>query len=449
MAFGSDEESSAPPINLRRAVLNRHIRSSLMAARVKSLFQKAIWLYRHYPRVPEGRDGFLLKIYDRWSVKLTSGGRGAIGALFLLSLTEMLPRLSPIFPILLLLLTLLLIDFIRGARSLQGELQPERQWRAYPGEEKEWRVNWRTASRGGLFAPRIARLPDGVQLLSSPDYSDAKEGSSTFTLRAVRRGVWRLDHLRLAQEGGLRLIDRWSPATSGIAMIVHPRPLPVSTIEPLQRALHSFLYAPLTSTLQLSSHGEFRSLRPYIVGDPLKLIHPRSSARLGKPMVRINEEATSWGEEITIAIDLRIDSLQERLAFEAMISLAAGWAISLILKEYPVSLLYLHRSGEWQIPLSKATLESEVLLDSLAELHAEWSRRKEKPTALPPPPEKNRGWLISTSSQRCGTLPRGWRGAELYLDAPSPKAKKGRKARFTSSSGWSRFEISSWEVSDR
>ncbi len=59
---------------------------------------------------------------------------------------------------------------------------------------------------------------------------------------------------------------------------------------------------PRGNPLQTASQGLTRSLRPYRMGDPLRLIHWQSSARYGDLRVRELEMLTS-GQEIIIALD--------------------------------------------------------------------------------------------------------------------------------------------------
>lgn len=402
------------------------------------------WLYLHYPRVPEGRDGLLLRIYDRWSVKLTPSGRGAIGALFLLSIVEMLPGLSPIFLILLLVLSLLFFELLRSAPSGKATLLTPKIWRAYPGEERPLAVSWTSSFRGAAVAPRVTRLPDGVKLLISPHYSSCSDGAGEFVFAGVRRGLWRLDYLRLAERNGLQLSDRWSARAPAVTMLVRPRPLPVSSMQLLQRKMSAPLYEELTGAPRIGNFGEFRSLRPYIQGDPLRSIHPRSSARWGKPVVRVDEEPVISGESVAILIDCRVGSLAERLAFEALISLAAGWAVALVLKEIPVS-LFLLKTGERIEPCAPtSTLDVEALLDSLAPVQPERIGRRERKKgktsgAIDTASIAARGWLLSTSSRRCGRMSRGWGGIELYH----------REKNGVSEQGWEQFDTEPWGVSDR
>ncbi len=138
---------------------------------------------------------------------------------------------------------------------------------------------------------------------------------------ATRRGIyrWHEVHLRSAAPLGL-FWCRKSFRVDAIALI-YP------TVLPLQRC-------PLIdqlgqqSSLQFQSkqsasatEGMTRSLRPYRWGDPMRMIHWRSSARYGELRVRELETFTS-GQEIVIAIDSA--ATWESDAFEQAVTAAAS-----------------------------------------------------------------------------------------------------------------------------
>ncbi|MFM5899530.1 MAG: DUF58 domain-containing protein, partial [Dolichospermum sp.] len=74
-------------------------------------------------------------------------------------------------------------------------------------------------------------------------------------------------------------------------------------------------------TLQTATAGLVRSLRPYRLGDPTRLIHWRTSARYGELRVRELEVVTA-GEEIIIAIDSSY-GWEEELFEQAVITAAS------------------------------------------------------------------------------------------------------------------------------
>jgi uncharacterized protein (DUF58 family) len=123
-----------------------------------------------------------------------------------------------------------------------------------------------------------------------------------YNLPTTRRGVyqWQTVQLRTAAPLGLFWCrrDRPSPAKA----IVYP---PVFTLThcPLidEIGLEDKLQTDSQKRSQ-SSNGITRSLRPYRLGDPIRLIHWRTSARYGELRVRELEVITS-GQEIVIGLD--------------------------------------------------------------------------------------------------------------------------------------------------
>ncbi|MBD2356140.1 DUF58 domain-containing protein [Tolypothrix sp. FACHB-123] len=119
-----------------------------------------------------------------------------------------------------------------------------------------------------------------------------------------RRGVYRWQNVELVTGAPLGLFwcrrQRECPATA----IVYPSVLPLSYC-PLVDEMgqeESYTNHLRGKPLQTETSGLVRSLRPYRVGDPIRLIHWRSSARYGELRVRELEIVTS-GQEIVIALD--------------------------------------------------------------------------------------------------------------------------------------------------
>lgn len=84
---------------------------------------------------------------------------------------------------------------------------------------------------------------------------------------------------------------------------------------------------------------EFFSLREYLPGDDLRRVAWRVSARMGKWMVR--EMASEGSRNVIIALDTRVNprSEEEEERFEECVELAASIAITLLLREYRVSIV--------------------------------------------------------------------------------------------------------------
>ncbi|MEH2088754.1 DUF58 domain-containing protein [Nostoc sp.] len=119
-----------------------------------------------------------------------------------------------------------------------------------------------------------------------------------------RRGVYRWHTVELGSGAPLGLFWCRRQRDCAATAIVYPTVLPLATC-PLIDEMgqeESKRGDPRGRPLQTATTGLVRSLRPYRVGDPTRLIHWRTSARYGELRVRELEMVTG-GQEIVIALD--------------------------------------------------------------------------------------------------------------------------------------------------
>lgn len=119
-----------------------------------------------------------------------------------------------------------------------------------------------------------------------------------------RRGIYRWQTVELATGAPLGLFWSRRQYHCDATAIVYPTVLTLKTC-PLVDGLgqeDSKRSEYRGQPLQTATSGLVRSLRPYHIGDPTRLIHWRTSARYGELRVRELEMVTS-GQEIIIALD--------------------------------------------------------------------------------------------------------------------------------------------------
>ncbi|AFY45689.1 DUF58 domain-containing protein [Nostoc sp. PCC 7107] len=119
-----------------------------------------------------------------------------------------------------------------------------------------------------------------------------------------RRGIYRWHNVELATGAPLGLFWCRRQRNCEATAIVYPTVLPLTTC-PLVDEMgleESKKGDSINRPLQTATSGLVRSLRPYRIGDPTRLIHWRTSARYGELRVRELEVVTG-GEEIVIALD--------------------------------------------------------------------------------------------------------------------------------------------------
>ncbi|WP_071191951.1 DUF58 domain-containing protein [Trichormus sp. NMC-1] len=138
-----------------------------------------------------------------------------------------------------------------------------------------------------------------------------------------RRGLYRWETIELGTGAPWGLFWCRRQRKCQARAIVYPTVLPLTNC-PLIDEIgqdESQKSDPRGVPLQLASTGLVRSLRPYRIGDPTRLIHWRTSARYGELRVRELELITA-GQEIIIALD-SAENWEEEQFEQAVIAAAS------------------------------------------------------------------------------------------------------------------------------
>ncbi len=119
-----------------------------------------------------------------------------------------------------------------------------------------------------------------------------------------RRGVYRWDRVELRSGQPLGLFWCRRGRRAPVQVWVYPQHLRLAQCPVVDNFASPDSIDPSESMqrAQLSTHGTTRSLRPYRMGDPLRLIHWRSSARYGEFRVR-ELEAVHTAPVVTICLN--------------------------------------------------------------------------------------------------------------------------------------------------
>ncbi len=138
----------------------------------------------------------------------------------------------------------------------------------------------------------------------------------------TKRGIYQWHEIKLRSGNPLGLF--WCLRSHQIAAkaIVYPQILPLTRC-PLVDSIGQDDSIVLQSEqrYQTASQGLTRALRPYRSGDPMRLIHWRTSARLGEFKVRELEIITG-GQEVIICLDTNYDWQEE--TFDRAVTAAAS-----------------------------------------------------------------------------------------------------------------------------
>ncbi|GAP97017.1 DUF58 domain-containing protein [Leptolyngbya sp. NIES-2104] len=206
----------------------------------------------------------------------------------------------------------------------------------------------------------------------------------------TRRGIYRWYEVQLRSAAPLGLF--WCRKTFPVNAIalIYPKVLPLQRCPLIDQLGQQNSLQFQAQRAKAANEGMTRSLRPYRWGDPMRMIHWRSSARYGELRVRELETFTS-GQEIVIAIDSA--ARWEPEAFEEAVNTAAS--------------LYFYGDRQ-RLTMKLWTAGTgliqgqQTVLETLAEIQANEESKSQ------PLPDATIVWLTQ-NSQSLGTLPTGSR----------------------------------------
>ncbi|MFG2058990.1 DUF58 domain-containing protein [Micromonospora sp. NPDC048930] len=176
-----------------------------------------------------------------------------------------------------------------------------------------------------------------------------------------RRGVVPVGPLRVTRRDPLGLVALARSYGERVPVWVHPR------IHPL-RAVPTGAGRSLDGRTDSVPHGSitFDSLREYVVGDELRRVHWRTSARVGELMVRENVDTSL--PRIVVVLDNRAGAHPERVdgvaeSFESACEAAASVVAAAAREDLPATLLLIapteiEAAGDGRSRRERAELES-------------------------------------------------------------------------------------------
>jgi uncharacterized protein (DUF58 family) len=205
---------------------------------------------------------------------------------------------------LLLLSALLPVQMLRGIEITRSPLYP-----IHVGEALTIRLNlWNRTTQGKgllLVQDRVPRLLGEMTQTVVEAIAPRSEYTWHYRLEPQHRGVYQWQTLVLRTGAPLGLF--WSRRLHSVPaeVVVYPRVLPLPRCPLLDEVGPSARQIQLQQipVSQQGQEGSTRSLRPYRAGDPMRLVHWRSSARYSE--LRIRElERFNGGHTFAIALDL-------------------------------------------------------------------------------------------------------------------------------------------------
>ena len=195
--------------------------------------------------------------------------------------------------------------------------------------------------------------------------------TSAYRVPADRRGLFDLGPLHLVRTDPLGLTTRTIEVAGQDTVTVYPR------IDRIAPPPHSRGADPRGGTMTHASFGpsgeEFHALRPYVVGDDLRRVHWKSSARTEELLIR--QDDLPWQGRAAAVVDLR-SSVHTEDSFEAAMSAAASIATACLGAGLEFRLL-----GTDGVDIGHGSGRSH--LDAILERLAAWQPDSSSASALP------------------------------------------------------------------
>lgn len=204
--------------------------------------------------------------------------------------------------------------------------------RVVRGDAAEARVTLTNTSRWPMWSLRAQDLV-GRHIVESRLPAVAAGGSTRggYRLPTTRRGVTTVGPVHIVRDDPLGLVRRARQVGGTETLWVYPRihplsPLPAGRQRDLEGPTHDGASGSIT----------FHTLREYVVGDDLRLVHWRSTARTGTLMVR--QQADPSRPQADLVLDTNRLAYLDEESFESAVEAVASLVAASTGRRFPVRL---------------------------------------------------------------------------------------------------------------
>ncbi len=206
----------------------------------------------------------------------------------------------------------------RAFLRIDVELEPRR---VVVGSPAAGRINVTNVSRRRLL-PLQVEVPVGIgaATFAVPSLGSRDTHEEIFVVPTHRRAVIPVGPVSSVRGDPLGLLRRQVSWTDTFELIVHPRIVP---LESLGAGLLRDLEGRSTDDISMSDLA-FHALRDYVPGDDVRFVHWRTSARVGKLIVR--QFVDTRRSHLTVVVDGSPDSYADD-EFEDAVSVAASLGV--------------------------------------------------------------------------------------------------------------------------
>lgn len=157
-----------------------------------------------------------------------------------------------------------------------------------------------------------------------PPLGSGAMAEAVYELPTARRGTVTVGPLTLRVSDPLGLVERRAELAGPARLVVHPR---IHRVLALPGSSTSEARRGVTRPARAARGDDFFALREYEVGDDLRRVHWRSTARLGDLMLRQDE--LRFGEVATVLLDTRARA-HTADSFERALEVAASVGAALV-----------------------------------------------------------------------------------------------------------------------
>lgn len=233
--------------------------------------------------------------------------------------------------------------------------------------------NWWERKTGFMPWLHLQRLKRGARLEVSELISigPGERRSVSCKITPLRRGVIYFDRLQVRQMESLGLLRRTKAFHAQDKIVSLPPRIPLPNVTWSSNRRHH--RGGVTLANSVGDSQEFIGLRDYRPGDPLRQIHWRSFAKLGKPVIR--EHQDEYFDHHALVLITQIETGQEAL-FESAVSAAASFVDCAPLGDSLLDLVVVDEHT-WRITSGRGVNPKSQLLEHLAVVQAKYQDRSE------------------------------------------------------------------------
>jgi uncharacterized protein (DUF58 family) len=248
--------------------------------------------------------------------------------------------------------------------TLLEDLPPPRpsfhEWLTVQRADRKWTRSFRFVGRRrtDLFrtpAARTTRVPP------IPPHEKAEAGIE-FT--PLRRGLLRFAGLTVARADPLGLIHSFVRIPLPQTLLILPKRYPLPWVALPGKT--KYQQGGVTFASSVGQNEEFVSLRDYRRGDPLRHIHWRSWAKVGKPIVKEFED--EFFVRHALVLDTFTDDPRSDV-FEEAVSVAASFACTVLTQESLLDLLFVGPQA-FCFTAGRGVAHTDQILEILASVRA-------------------------------------------------------------------------------